>query len=347
MGRSTRDSRSRSRHRASTRARRESHQGDGSHRDDRGGARGRERSGLSPGRRSRSPRQLVVWRRPLSTASSVPWEKLFPVPKDWRTDDAHIDTQLQHGLSLPRLVASTAYSRAHNSAGMPTHEVKFHQLLYGAQDSWLMHLLGNGRILSIWNLRLNAIKSCVPKIVKFMETLMPADTATALLAEIEKLRAENLQLWGRQSGQAEVPGTAGLPTSQANPAPVPTPVAPAEPSASASQRPLARFSVGYRTSEGRLFHLRSQEDVLRLLHELGSEGVAKFNTARLLRSRAAPLPFLYSLVKMSQHMGEPWRTRAVNQLRLILVFRGGALPVSNKILRVLPARPSFILKAKD
>ena len=102
-----------------------------------------------------------------------------------------------------------------------------------------------------------------------------------------------------------------------------------------------------RLSEGRLFHLRSQEDVLQLLHELGSEGVAKFNTARLLRSRAAPLPFLYFLVKMSQHMGEPWRTRAVNQLRLILVFRGGALPVSNKILRLLPARPSFILKAKD
>ena len=212
MGRSMRDSRSRSRHRASTRARRESHQGDGSHRDDRGGSRGRERRGLSPGQRSRSPRQPVVWRRPSSTASSVPWEKLFPVPKEWRTDNAHIDTQLQHGLALPRLVASTAYSRANNTAGMPTHEVKFYQLLYGAQDSWLMRLLGNGRNLSIeafrnrveaafashlvkcmrdsesvdlskmlsheagdtsddWNLRLNAIKSCVPKIVKFMETL--------------------------------------------------------------------------------------------------------------------------------------------------------------------------------
>ena len=231
----------------------------------------------SPSRRSRSPRgrEPVDRRRP---GTAGPWERQFPIPREWRPDDAHLDTQLQHGLSLPRLVASTAYSRANDTAGLLVQDVKFYQLLHGAQENWLMRLLANGRNLAVeafrsrleaafasqlvramrdsdivdltkllsheagnssddWSVRLNAIKSCVPKIIKFMATLMPADTATALMAELEMLRAENQTLRGNRDA---LPAPSG-PEPISNP---PKPDNPCEPSASASQRPLAAFSVG-------------------------------------------------------------------------------------------------------
>ena len=111
------------------------------------------------------------------------------------------------------------------------------------------------------------------------------------------------------------------------------------------QRRFSRL-MRKRLSCGTMFRLRDQEAVLRLLHNLGSEGIAKFHVSRLLRSSSTSLHLLYYLARMTQHMSEPWRARAISQLRLILEFRGGTLPVANKVLRLLPVQPAFIAVAQ-
>ena len=57
------------------------------------------------------------------------------------------------------------------------------------------------------------------------------------------------------------------------------------------------------------------------LGRLGSNTMHKFLEARVLRSRWISLPQLYLRQRLCNLLDEPWRTRAMKQLRLILIFR--------------------------
>ena len=72
------------------------------------------------------------------------------------------------------------------------------------------------------------------------------------------------------------------------------------------------------------------------LYRLGSNSLHKFRESRILRSHLTSLPQLYLRQRLVQQLDEPWRTRASQQLRLILRFRGGDVPPTNIPLRLPP-----------
>ena len=58
--------------------------------------------------------------------------------------------------------------------------------------------------------------------------------------------------------------------------------------------------------------------------------------SRFLRSRHTSLTHVYLLQRLVTHIDEPWRTRATQQLRLVLQFKGGDTPPANVPLRLPP-----------
>ena len=72
------------------------------------------------------------------------------------------------------------------------------------------------------------------------------------------------------------------------------------------------------------------------LHRLGSNTMHKFLEARVLRSRWISLPQLYLRQRLCNLLDEPWRTRAMKQLRLVLICGRGAVPPPNVPLRLPP-----------
>ena len=98
-----------------------------------------------------------------------------------------------------------------------------------------------------------------------------------------------------------------------------------------------------RTQRFRKNHLRMDFDYFLAdrklfisLYRLGSNTMHKFLEARLLRSRWIFLPQMCLRQRLCNLLDEPWRTRAMKQLRLILAFRRGAVPPSNVPLRLPP-----------
>ena len=95
------------------------------------------------------------------------------------------------------------------------------------------------------------------------------------------------------------------------------------------------FRIGYRHHHGAC-HARivNNKDVLSL-YRLGSDSVQKFEERRL-RSHLVPVQAIYLRCRLVAIIDEPFRTRAISQLRLILEFRKGHHPPTNVPLRLPP-----------
>ena len=73
----------------------------------------------------------------------------------------------------------------------------------------------------------------------------------------------------------------------------------------------------------------------------------KFECSKLLRSTKADTDYVFLMYRLSRNMTEPFRSRAQNQLRLILQFRGVDIPPSNSPLRLLIVSDYMELQIKD
>ena len=66
----------------------------------------------------------------------------------------------------------------------------------------------------------------------------------------------------------------------------------------------------------------------------GSDSVQKFEESCRLRSHVVPVQAIYLRCRLVVIIDEPFRTRAISQLRLILDFRKGHYPPTNIPLRL-------------
>ena len=80
----------------------------------------------------------------------------------------------------------------------------------------------------------------------------------------------------------------------------------------------------------------SNRDIFLSLYRLGSDSVQKFEESRRLRSHVVPLQAIYLRCRLVVIIDEPFRTRAIGQLRLILEFRKGHYPPTSIPLRLPP-----------
>ena len=87
-----------------------------------------------------------------------------------------------------------------------------------------------------------------------------------------------------------------------------------------------------------VYHQRimGNRNIFLSLYRLGSDSAWNFEESRLLRSHVTPLQALYLRCRLLSRIDEPFRTRAGNQLRLILASRKGQQPPMNVPLRLPP-----------
>ena len=78
-------------------------------------------------------------------------------------------------------------------------------------------------------------------------------------------------------------------------------------------------------------HLR----IFRLLYMLGSDTLMKFECSKLLRSSQADHDYIFLLGRLSRNLSEPFRSRAQQQLKLILKFQNSDFPPMNVPVRLL------------
>ena len=83
-------------------------------------------------------------------------------------------------------------------------------------------------------------------------------------------------------------------------------------------------------------HFLNNKQVFLSLYRLGSDSLEKFEESRRLRSHCTPLQELYLRCRLVSMIDEPFKTRAVQQLRLIMEFRKGHMPPTNVPLRLPP-----------
>ncbi|CAE7240415.1 AMY1.1, partial [Symbiodinium sp. CCMP2592] len=83
-------------------------------------------------------------------------------------------------------------------------------------------------------------------------------------------------------------------------------------------------------------HLLNNKQVFLSLYRLGSDSLEKFLESRTLRSHRTPLQELYLRCRLVNMIDEPFKTRATQQLRLIMEFRRGHMPPTNVPLRLPP-----------
>ena len=88
------------------------------------------------------------------------------------------------------------------------------------------------------------------------------------------------------------------------------------------------------------YHTRiiSNRDIFLSLYRLGSDSVQKFEEPRRLRSHVVPLQAIYLRCRLVVIIDEPFRARAISQLRLILEFRKGRKGVAYVVQQVETAR---------
>ena len=107
------------------------------------------------------------------------------------------------------------------------------------------------------------------------------------------------------------------------------------PQARTGLRRIRKASALIRHHHG-AYHARivSIKDIFLSLYRLGSDSVQKFEESRRLRSHVVPLQAIYLRCRLVAIIDEPFRTRAISQLRLILEFRKGHYPPTNIPLRL-------------
>ena len=68
---------------------------------------------------------------------------------------------------------------------------------------------------------------------------------------------------------------------------------------------------------------------------LGSDTLMKFECSKLLRSSQAEHDYIFLLCRLSRNLTEPFRSRAQQQLKLILQFRNSEFPPANVPVQLL------------
>ena len=86
------------------------------------------------------------------------------------------------------------------------------------------------------------------------------------------------------------------------------------------------------------------KDVFVSLYRLGRDSVQKFEESRRLRSHVVPLQAISLRCRLVAIIGEPFRTIAISQLRLIFEFRKGHYPPMNVPLRFPPLHMTCLVK---
>ena len=94
----------------------------------------------------------------------------------------------------------------------------------------------------------------------------------------------------------------------------------------ATSQPKASALI--RHHHGTYIHARivNNKDIFLSLCRLGSDSVQKFEESRRLRSRVVPLQAIYLRCRLVAIIDEPFRTRAISQLRLVLEISQRTLP---------------------
>ena len=115
-------------------------------------SRSRRGTGLRSRRSSRSPlREHRRDRRPRSpfappTSVKTPARHTeFSRSADWSSSETHYDTKMMYGLSLPRKVESSQFTRRIGIAGRDISEVYLWEVLSQTSQNWCFRLLANGR----------------------------------------------------------------------------------------------------------------------------------------------------------------------------------------------------------
>ena len=109
-------------------------------RDSRSRSRGRDRQH----RRGRE-------RRRDSRTRTAPQQKSAPVsslPGSWHPSSSHFDTNKEYGLTLPREVESTQWSRKSQIAGTPVDEIRLVDVIPKGIQNYGVRLLANGRFVA-------------------------------------------------------------------------------------------------------------------------------------------------------------------------------------------------------
>ena len=110
------------------------------------------------------------------------------------------------------------------------------------------------------------------------------------------------------------------------------------PQARTGLRRIRKASALIRHHHG-AYHTRiSNRDIFLSLYRLGSDSVQKFEESRRLRSHVVPLQAIYLRCRLVVIIDEPFRARAISQLRLILEFRKGRKGVAYVVQQVETAR---------
>ena len=94
------------------------------------------------------PRQQFQERQS-NTWYDTKWTDGTPYPKQWKPDEDHLDSNEDHGLSLGRRIAKTAWSTEKNIAGKLIHELTIADLAFAGHQNWYLRHISAGRLAGI------------------------------------------------------------------------------------------------------------------------------------------------------------------------------------------------------
>ena len=109
------------------------------------------------------------------------------------------------------------------------------------------------------------------------------------------------------------------------------------PTVAFGRRLVRRYKKRTRAQHCSLFEQRFDNHlrIFRLLYMLGSDTLMKFECSKLLRSSQADHDYIFLLCRLSRNLTEPFRSRAQQQLKLILQFRNSEFPPANVPVQLL------------
>ena len=73
---------------------------------------------------------------------------LFEVCSKWKTSESHYDTTQEYGLSFPKVVEATKWSRQQQLANRPVEDIRAYEVCSGGSSNWSLRLISNGRYVS-------------------------------------------------------------------------------------------------------------------------------------------------------------------------------------------------------
>ena len=77
----------------------------------------------------------------------------FEVQIRWKPSESHYDMGSEYGLTLPRHIESTRWSRKLNLAGRPIEEIRAYELCMGMSSNWSLRLRANGLYVAMETFR--------------------------------------------------------------------------------------------------------------------------------------------------------------------------------------------------